>query len=149
MTAVLMVGLSLAACSNATTSAQPPPAPSIAVSTPDPLGPVYSFGYKPVAVSAACLSDLKVAASIVPTDVEQDPPPENAPLFASAIDCQSIDEWETAALQYPDAEANVTPDAQHIAFNLGPICAGLPGNTAASAPLCIEDKESGLNVGVW
>lgn len=114
------------------------------MSTPAQLGyPTYT--YVVVAVDPACMSDIKEAARLSPTDVGQDPPPGEAEIEASALDCPTVDEWASAVAIYPDATG--TTGALNLALEMGAICGSLPNNAAQTAPLCQDAKRVGLDAG--
>lgn len=114
------------------------------MSTPAQLGyPTYT--YSVVAVSASCMTDIKEAARLAPTDVGQNPPPGEAQIEASASDCLTVDEWAAAVAQYPDATGTTGP--VNLALQMGAICNSLPNHAAQTAPLCLDAKRVGLDVG--
>jgi hypothetical protein len=133
----------LPGCSSQPSDAARANHPKPTMSTSAQLGyPTYT--YHVVAVGPTCLSDIQQAAQLVITDVGQNPPPGEAQTEASALDCQTVNEWATATASYPDATGSTGPD--NLALDLGAICGSL-ATAAQTAPLCVDAKRVGLDSG--
>lgn len=135
-------------------------APDSAVSSPETAhtapaaASTYKYQYAQVPLSTQCAADMKTAGILGTQDVGQANPPEDAPLRASASDCQTVDEWVSAAVAFPDAMGDpmaetVVPFATRVAYDLAGVCGTLPTAQRNIAPLCIDARQRRLNKGLW
>lgn len=112
---------------------------SAALASP-PTSAVPTYGYQQVAVSESCLADIKLADKLNQTDVGQEPAPGDAPINASATDCATVDEWESALHQYPGALGLANASYLDPSTDVFALCA----QSNASAPVCQDARSLGI-----
>jgi hypothetical protein len=138
--ALIAMALVLSGCASTT----PAPAPKAGHASPShtlapAAGPTYTF--HETAISAACYRDMEGADAATKTDVGQNPAPGNAQLLASATDCATVDEWESADRLFPAAMDEFSTKTSFVENDMQAICSQAP----ATAPLCVNATSLGLN----
>lgn len=142
----LVVLATLCSCSSSQTS-EPTKTAAASQAAPTPSAAAAAYEYKTVAVSAACLDNMKRAQDLEETDVGQNPPPGDAEIKNSVNLCASVDELMSALSLYPGALGTESAPPSDTKLDIGTLCTASNTQATATSPVCLDATRLGLTDG--